>query len=137
MNIELTITKKGLPALWESGGGATNTGSATIIAGPNGEKLAPIYIKRSGSLSCGQHALFVVQEGYYVVMASHWRRDFTIKVYQIVEINLEAQTARLSQLYEYSQGEWNYDPPAWLKNAIDTAMEKAICYHCREPHYIL
>lgn len=53
MNIELTITKKGLPALWESGGGATNTGSATIIAGPNGEKLVPIYVRRSGHLSCG------------------------------------------------------------------------------------
>jgi len=96
MNIELTITKKGLPALWESGGGATNTGSATIIAGPNGEKLVPIYVRRSGHLSCGQHALFVIREGHFVIMASHWRRDFTIKVYQIVEINLEAQTARLS-----------------------------------------
>lgn len=54
----------------------------------------------------------------------------------VVSIDLKNKIAQLKQLHEFSMGEWDYDPPSWLKDAIDTAMEKAICYHCREPHYI-
>ncbi len=135
MEFELTITKRGLPAIWERGGGATNTGSATVVAGLNGERLKPVYIRRCGHLSCGEHALFVVREGYFVVMASHWRRDFIIKVYRVVSIDLDNKMALLELVNEYSQGEWDSDLPIYLKDAVDTAMKKAICYHCREPHY--
>jgi len=134
-NIELTLTKKGLPALWEEGGGATNTGSATIIAGLNGERLTPVYVRRSGSLSCGQHALFIVRTGCRVIMASHWRQDFTIKVYRITSIDLENKTAQLEQLHEFSRGEWDKDPSPDLEDAIEAAKDKATCYHCRSPHY--
>ena len=44
--IPLERTKKGLPALWEGGGGSSNTGDATLIAGPKGEKNTPLYIRR-------------------------------------------------------------------------------------------
>ena len=60
-------TKKGLPALWERGGGYSNTGEATIIAGPNGKKKVPLYIRQRGTLACAHHALFVVHEGDIVI----------------------------------------------------------------------
>ena len=135
MEFELTITKRGLPAIWERGGGATNTGSATVVAGPNGERLKPVYIRGRGHLSCGEHALFIVKEGYHVIMASHWRRDFTVKVYRIASIDLDSKVASLELINEFSQGEWDSDLPIHLKDAVDTAMEKSICYHCREPHF--
>ena len=31
MRLQIERTKKGYPAMWESGGGYTNTGEATII----------------------------------------------------------------------------------------------------------
>jgi len=127
-------TKKGHPALWERGGGYTNTGEATIIAGPNGEKKKPIYIRRRGPLACENHALFVVKPGDVVVEANHHRRDFEIRVWCIDQI-LEEE-AQLNLLHEFSMGEWGKEPPAYLEQAIQAAMEKATCYHCRGPHYI-
>ena len=35
--MDLTISKKGFPCLWERGGGMTKTGDATVIAGASGE----------------------------------------------------------------------------------------------------
>lgn len=84
--MRLEITKKGLPALWEQGGGATNTGDATIIAGRKGEPLRPIYVATRGQLSCSSHALFVVEPGCYLVHADHHRWDFEISVNRVADI---------------------------------------------------
>ena len=65
-----------LPALWERGGGMTNTGGATIICGPQGRPKRPVYIRRAGHLACDDHALFVVRPGDHVIRASHHRGDF-------------------------------------------------------------
>jgi len=132
--IEIERTKKGFPALWESGGGYSNTGEATIIAGPNGEKKAPLYIRQRGPLACARHALFVVHEGDMVIEANHHRKDFEIRIWRIDQILKEE--ARLTLIYEYSRGEWDAGLPAFLETAVQAAVEKATCYHCREPHFI-
>ena len=132
--VKIERTKKGLPAMWESGGGATNTGDATIIANGNGSKKRPVYIRRRGPLACGNHALFVVKPGDVVVEANHHRKDFEIRVWCIGQI-LEEEV-RLNLLYEFSWGEWDTEPPENLRPAVEAAMKKATCYHCREPHYI-
>jgi hypothetical protein len=84
--LSLDQTKKGHPAIWEHGGGMSNTGGSHIVAGPSGEALSPIYIQRRGHLSCGTHALFPAKEGQHIIFANHHRQDFEIKVYQITEI---------------------------------------------------
>ena len=84
--ISIERTKKGWPALWEGGGGYSNTGDATIIAGPKGEKKTPLYIRRRGPLACSYHALFVVREGDIVIESSHHRGDFHHQIYRIVAI---------------------------------------------------
>jgi hypothetical protein len=134
--ITITRSKRGVPCLWEQGGGATNTGHATIICTQDGQKKRPIYIRRSGSLACGKHALIPVQVGDLVIQASHYRRDFDISVYRIAEITDDE--ARMEQVDRYSYGEWTSGeyPPENLMPAIRTGMEKATCYHCREPHYV-
>jgi len=154
--IEIERTKRGHPALWECGGGYTNTGNAVIIANGDGKAKRPVYIRRRGSLACDNHALFVVKPGDIVVEASHHRRDFEIRVWCIDQI-LEEE-AWLNLLYEFSRGEWDNKDiervfAAWeagdlksiddiddeiyfLCRAILAAHEKATCYHCREPHYI-
>lgn len=127
-------TKKGLPAMWESGGGATNTGNATIIANGDGTPKRPVYIRRRGPLACAHHALFVVHEGDMVIEAEHHRRDFEIRIWHIDQI--QEEEAQLSLIYEYSRGEWDMDPEENFMAAVEAAMEKATCYHCREPHYV-
>lgn len=132
----IEITKSGLPAAWEKGGGMSNTGYAQIIAGPNGQPKKPVYIRRRGSLANGDHALFIVAPGDIIVQASHHRKDFDIGVYRIVKIDLEERVAFIDMLISFGMGEWDGDP-APFQAAIDAAMEKATCYHCRSPHYIV
>jgi hypothetical protein len=135
--IAIELTKKGFPALWEEGGGATNTGNAIIVAGPQGEPLRPIYIRGWGPLACGQHALFVIREGYHVISVSRWRDDYKIEVFRITAIDVENKKATVELLCEFSQGEWDKEPPDSLSAAINAAIKKSKCYHCRSPHYIV
>ena len=151
--IPLERTKKGLPALWECGGGYSNTGEATIIAGPNGEKKTPLYVRRRGHLACAHHALFVVREGDIVIESSHHRDDFSHNVYRIVA--LRGDEAELELIAEFSHGEWDMgplgqkleadfarweagEPPTMdLSIAVNTAEAKATTYHCRSAYYCL
>jgi len=109
MAFNLTISKSGLPCLWESGGGATNTGGARIIADRDGQPKKPIYIKRRGQLSCKEHALIPIQVGDYVVEVSHHRRGFHTQIWRITVISDEEVTAELVAEYDY--GEWDSKLP--------------------------
>lgn len=131
--IPIYRTKRGFPALWEEGGGMTSTGHAQIVAGQDGEKLRPIYVKRRGHLAVGQHALFVLRPGMHVIRASQGRGDFWIEVSRITEI--QDDTAVLEALAEFSEGQWDTEPSERLQAAIEAAKKKATCYHCRSPHY--
>jgi len=138
LTIALDSTRRGHPALWEKGGGYTNTGHAQIVAGPSGEPLRPIYVRRRGYLANGEHALFPVCEGMVVVKAGHHRRDFRITVLRIKEIRKTESgwEADAEIIGLFDQGEWEPTPPKELEAAIEAAKDKATCYHCRSPHYI-
>jgi len=136
MKTTIELTKKGYPSIWEKGGGMSNTGSATIVAGSHGEKLPPVWINRRGELSCGYHALIIISEGYHVIFADQHRGDYEIQVCRITAIDKEFQLADLELVCEYSHGEWDVEPSYLLSEAIDSAVKKANCYHCREPHFV-
>ena len=132
-------TKKGFPAYWEHGGGYTNTGVATIIANKDGQPKKAIYVRSRGQLSNSHHALFILDVGDYIVEADHHRGDFEIEIYRITgfEDKEGAIFAVEEQVSCFSKGEWDKEPPAYLEVAVQVAMEKATCYHCRRPHFIL
>jgi hypothetical protein len=133
-------TKKGYPALWEQGGGATNTGEAQIITGPQGEKLRPIFTRTKGHRANGQHALFVVQLGYHVIQVGYWnKRDppYNVAVYQLQEVIEFVDNPDKPEDKKLLALARVVSPPDFLQSAIDAAMSKARCYHCREPHYAL
>jgi hypothetical protein len=131
--MRIVRTKSGLPALWEEGGGYTSTGFARLIAGPNGEKLRPIYTRTRGHLACGEHALFVIKPGYLVVEASRGR-DPEIAIYRIEGFNEDE--AKVTRLHHWSMGEWDVPPPAHLEPLIKAAKAKARDYHCRSPYWL-
>jgi len=132
-------TKKGYPAYWEAGGGYTNTGDATIITGIEGQPKKAVYIRTRGDLACQHHALIVLEVGDYIIEADHHRRDFLIKIYRILSFEEEKDKiyALAKQVNYFSQNEWDAELPASLEAAVQAAIKKATCYHCREPHFIL
>ena len=138
MKIRIEKTKKGYPAFWESGGGYTNTGEATIIAGKDGQPKKTIYIRRRGSLANEEHALIPIEVGDYIIEANHHRGDFEIQIFRITGFEEEEREtfAIVEQINYFSQNEWDTELPPYLEAAVEAAMEKATCYHCREPHYV-
>ena len=156
MKIRIERTKRGYPAFWESGGSYSKTGEAFIIAGKDGQPKKAIYVRRRGQLALCSHALIPIEVGDHIIYAKHHRKDFEIEICKIMDF--EEETAVVEQVYEFSLGEWNDkniervfsaweagdlrsiddidDEVYFLCRAILAAMEKATCYHCREPHYI-
>lgn len=142
MKIILEKSKTGIPCLWERGGGYRNTGNSRIIADKNGEPKKPLYIRNRGELANGDHALIPVNNGDYIIMADHHRNDFNVYIYKIIEINSEENglTAVTKLINRYSEWQWDKArceiPYEMIETAIEAAIGKATCYHCREPHYI-
>lgn len=135
MRLGIDRTRRGLPAAWEAGGGRMNTGDATIVAGPQGEPLRPLYIRGRGHLANGSHALFAVRPGFHVIQADHHRGDFAITVYRLVALDMEAGEAEAEVVARYDRGEWEPPLPPHLEAAVEAAQAKARCYHCRHVHY--
>lgn len=119
----------------ESGGGATNTGSGTVVCGVDGEPLTPYYIPRGGSLCNATHAYFSVPEA--VVTATGYRHDqnVTIVLHRIVRLT-QGGMARIETRTIWS-GEINELPEtfAQFQAAAEAAHRKGNCYHCRCVHF--
>ena len=132
-------TKRGFPALWESGGGYRNTGDAVIVADKNGEPKRAVYIRRRGELANAPHALIILGVGDHIIEAHHHREDFLIEVFRVMgfETDGEEMYAVVETVNRFDRGEWDAELPASLEAAVKAAVEKATCYHCREPHYFL
>lgn len=139
--MKVTRDKRGVPCLWESGGGSTNTGNATLIAGPHGEKKVPVYIRRAGQLSCGDHAMVPIEVGDTVVTANHHRGDFSVVVFRIKRIGEGLgigpdDEALLVSEYIFDMNQWNSAPTTDIMAVVEAAKDKAKKYHCREAQWI-
>jgi hypothetical protein len=132
--INIVRSKSGLPCLWESGGGYSNTGYAQVISSKDGAPKRPIYIRQRGTLANGDHSLIPVEVGDYVVVLNHHRGDFEAKISRVIDIGKDE--AELEPVAVFSSGEWDREPDDSLWDAILAARDKATCYHCREPHFI-
>ncbi len=143
-SINITTTKRGIPAMWEKGGGRTSGGSSQIITGRNGEARRPVYVRKSGSLSCAEHALITVHEGFYIVNVDLSRGEVSYasilkilntSVKDIDGHNWEAK-AEVQEENVFSNGEWDtvFDPK--LASALKSAIGKASSYHCRSAYFI-
>lgn len=132
--MKIRRSKTGKPVIAESGGGMSNTGSSTIVCGPLGQPLKPLFIPKG--YSNGEHALFVVGPGMHVISASRDRSGEYVTVRQILAIGIDSAPDELEVevVAEHQNGDGNI--PSELQAAVDAAIEKAFCYHCREPHYV-
>lgn len=133
MNIEVGRSKTRLPIITESGGGMTNTGGAQIVCGEKGEALKPLFVPKG--YSNGEHAIFVASPGMHLADASRDRSGETVTISRIKAIGTEDDPDEMvtEVVYEYKNGDGNI--PEKFQGAANAALEKANCYHCREPHF--
>lgn len=130
-------SKSGLPTLTECGGGATNTGSVTLIADGDGNPAKPLFVPKG--YSNGDHAIFVVKPGMTIVKAWRDRGGERVSVERITHIFPDDNGEQANEIVcapvgEYENGDWNL--PDSFERVVRIAIEKAHCYHCREAHFI-
>ncbi len=123
-SIEMPIerSKSGIPCLWESGGGNTNTGDAMLIGDWNGEPKKPIFVRRRGELACMEHALIPIRKHDTVIIVDRHRDDYTVENYVIREIGKDSATLELVNSFN--------------EDMLYAAISKSCDYHCRVPVYI-
>ena len=134
MNSIVGSSKSGLPTITENGGGYSNTGSCRIVTDSSGAAVKPLFVPRG--YSNGDHAIFVSKIGMHLVYASHDRGGELATVYRIIGIGTKNAPDALvtEEIGGYRDGDSN--APANFESAIEAALGKSHCYHCREPHYI-
>jgi len=146
----LEVSKKGLPLIWEYGGGSSYTGCSRVVAGKVGERLKPIYIKRSDSCSNGEYALFIAFKGMVVIKSYHYNRDFTHEILRVKKIEKilcnQVHTVESSPCFvcedrgwnyeatlkleaKLSRGKWSAEVPEYLGPALTAGIKKALCYY--------
>jgi hypothetical protein len=143
-SITIDATKRGIPAIWETGGGLTSGGSATIIAKADGTKPRAVYVRTRGHLSRGPHALVCVHEGFYLVHAGVGRGvRQSARIERIVKTSVKdihgekfEATAEVEVVNTFSRGEWDKPLEAKFEAAVEAAFGKALTYHCRRAVYI-
>ena len=126
---DLVITKKGYPAMWEDGGGLSNSGHVQLICGSGGERLNAITTGHK-CLQC--HALFIVRPGILVINVSRWRTEIEANIYKLIDINTTTKKATGKLIYSYELCQWDIEPPFGIDAAVIAAVEKSRNYHCRE-----
>ena len=132
--VSITKSGSGLPCLWESGGGLTSRGHATVITRRDGAKTRAIYIPTRGPLACGDHALVPIHPGYGVVTISTSHGVIDAGKVEIVK-EVTDDTVTLELVSEFVFGEWTKPVPS-LEAAIESATKKASTYHCREAVWV-
>jgi len=129
----ITRSKSGLPTVTECGGGMKNTGYATIVCGATGKRLKPLFVPKGRSN--GDHAIFVVIPGVtHLVGASVSRQKEIATIEKIVAID-EDDNLLTEIVGEYENGDYG-NVPNKFKAAVQAAIKKGQCYHCREAHYL-
>ncbi len=142
--IEIDATKRGFPAMWETGGGLTSGGSAMLVTKRDGSKPRAVFVKTRGHRSGGPHALICVHEGYYLVYAGVARgARHSARIERIVKTSVKdvdgekwEASVEVEAINTFSQGEWDRPVDSKLEAAVEVAFKKASIYHCRSAMYI-
>jgi hypothetical protein len=134
MKIQLIKTIKGFPAFWESGGGMTSSGSATIVVDKYYGMKRAIYIPRGGHLSNGNHALIGMQIGDRIISYTRSQGKNTLTDFQISKI-FEDGERLFAEVVEkvFVNEEINEDI---MNEAYRVVIEKSHIYHCRDALFI-
>ncbi len=136
------LSRSRIPVAWECGGSSSNTGACTIWCSPDGGKKKAFIVRSSGHLSNGEHALVPVNYGDYRIDVDHAGDDLAITIFMVDRILVPAPaegdkaTIFFKEVANFSLGEWDHEVPH-LAAAIDAAVNKCYCYHCRNAYWVI
>lgn len=140
--VHVELTKKGYPAVWENGGGLSNTGHSLCVADSEGKRKTALFVRTGGHLACSNHALFILNKGDYLCKVWRQRSDYGIYVYRVLDSKPiehhnyhDDKFLSIELCHEYSKGEWDVDPEEFLHPLIQAAKDKTCDYHCRSMIY--
>ena len=135
-DFDISLTKSGLPAAWECGGGLSSRGSAQVICGPQGQKKKTLT---TGHRCNENHALFVLHEGDFIIDCAHWRNNVSVNVYMVTgfDLNPERPLAYTVCTNSFADGCWDVEPSKELDEVVQAGVNKARSYHCRTVFWAL
>lgn len=121
----------------ESGGSGNSNGVASIICGENGEPLKPFFI---GKIANGIHARFLSTSMFDVYVRKEHESKYSIEVnrYKIDKISGKTDTTLIWKLENIDRDYILNNIPQtviYLQHAIQSAMMKVDCFHCKSTHY--
>lgn len=125
--VEITISKKGIPCISECGGAWTSSGEARLVADQYGSPKHAIFIVEHGDRCNVDHAYIPVRENDIVATGTwHKYRGYAHKIWRIQYIDMEEKRAYLVRIID--------ERP--FEDVISSVEEKAGDYHCKTPSYI-
>lgn len=127
LEIKVTRTKTGLPAIPEVGGAIGKTkGFAQIICRDDGSKKIATYIPKPEEIETIGHAVFVLQKHDYVIQVERSRTTvYKVTIAQFTG-DIDAEDNAVFAVRHVKQAKrWDVQPPEYLQLAIDAAVVKS------------
>ena len=133
----ISLSKTGLPTMWEKGGAFKNTASATVICDFEGFPKRAIFTNKKGNIACAEHALIRVEVGDAIIEVNSIRNVSTIEILRITDIKKKQLIAKVSRIAYWADGKWdNAIIASKYRDACEAAINKAGDFHCRKPYYV-
>ena len=136
---EGTYTRKGVPVMWEEGGGYTNKGYAILIANDKYRKKKPVYIKRSGHRASAKQALIAIRPGHIICQDTRYRgehRTIFSRISEIEKLDDERCKVIAEEINSFDNETWKCVPAKELLKMAEAAWDKSETYHNREAVWI-
>ena len=133
----ISLSKNGLPTMWEKGGAFKNTASATIICDFEGYPKRAIHTNKKGNIACAEHALVRIEAGDTLIEVTSIRNVSTIEILRIIGIKKSQLIANVIRIAYWENGSWDNDKiAAKYRDACEAAINKAGDFHCRKTYYV-
>lgn len=129
-NIELGVSRSGIPCLGESGGGLSNMGLSYIVCNQNYNRKKAIFVFTGGALACGTHAVIPVCVGDHFVECYRRHNECEVTVFVITSIKGNQATCQV-------ESHATVTPDYKGNKAVEAAIAKSLDDHCRVPYYII
>ena len=139
MKRNISLTKNGMPALWECGGAMTNSANCVIIGDRNANRKKPVFVRTGGHLSNDNHALFILNKDDIIIVGTRAHGDYTFMILKYISFEKIKGDGigEFEVLNHFSEGQWDSELEPKYSNILDAAKTKMGKYHCRETVYAL
>lgn len=144
LTIEASRSRSGGRCIWEKGGfNGENHGYSQIVADKFGNPKLAMMLNTKGEMICGNHVLFAMKEGEFIVTDMYTDGLHHIKVMQVIGAFdiCDATFLTVKLCWEYHNKQWSVPSPEVfsikerISEVVNVAMDKALYEGCCEGFY--